>query len=247
MSEKMTYTPQKDLPLQRKPFTRWLFLGTLFSAFLASTCCWFPLLLLVLGLSTTGVAQTLEPLRPFFLGVTFILLAIAFYFTYRPQRPRLVSDGGQTVSDCCLPPPQAEQCCSPSGSSRIQCLQRGALWLITIAVLAFVFFPPYAEKLIGSDKVSSTPSYGALGRTVTFQVKGLTCVGCAIALRQQLSQVPGVKAVEVDFKTGKAQVTFEEGKKVSYSALSRAVKKAGYVPELPSGSNSRSKNVRKEE
>lgn len=239
MSKKMIRPSQEDKPLQERPFTQWLFFSTLFSALLASACCWLPLLLLVLGLSTIGIAQILEQFRPFFLGITFTLLATAFYFTYRPQRSRLVPDKGQSISNSCLPPPQTEQCCSPSGSMQVQRLQRGALWFVTIIVLAFAFFPSYVGKLIESGKDSLASSYRDSGRTLTFQVKGMTCAGCATVLRQQLLQVPGVRAVDVDFKTGRAHVVFEKGKEVPSSALAGVVKKAGYIPVLSSESNSR--------
>jgi hypothetical protein len=76
--------------------------GTIVSAILATSCCWVPLLLLVLGflgVATAGMASTLraglETYRPAFMVATFAFLAVAFYFTYRPRRATSAA-----VEDC---------------------------------------------------------------------------------------------------------------------------------------------------
>lgn len=51
------------------------------TAFLGS-CCAFPLLLLSLGIGSMGFAVALNPYRPYFMGATVLLLAVAFYFVY---------------------------------------------------------------------------------------------------------------------------------------------------------------------
>lgn len=51
------------------------------SAFLGS-CCALPLLLLGLGVGGAGLATALAPFRPYMIGITFLLLGIAFYTVY---------------------------------------------------------------------------------------------------------------------------------------------------------------------
>lgn len=51
------------------------------TAFLGS-CCALPLLLLGLGVGSAGLATTLAPFRPYMIGITFLLLGIAFYTVY---------------------------------------------------------------------------------------------------------------------------------------------------------------------
>ncbi|MDE2508498.1 MAG: Mercuric transport protein MerT, partial [Planctomycetota bacterium] len=79
-------------------------IGTVFSAAMASGCCWLPLALLAVGISGAGIAATLETYRPLFIVVTFGFLAAAFYFTYRPKKA--TTEAG---CSCCPPSPSTEK------------------------------------------------------------------------------------------------------------------------------------------
>lgn len=57
-------------------------IGSVVSAILASACCVGPLLAVMLGIGGLGAAASLEVYRPYFLGMTFVLLGGAFYMTY---------------------------------------------------------------------------------------------------------------------------------------------------------------------
>lgn len=51
------------------------------TAFLGS-CCAPPLLLMALGVGGAGFSGILSPFRPYMIGITFVLLGIAFYTVY---------------------------------------------------------------------------------------------------------------------------------------------------------------------
>ena len=59
-----------------------LAIGSTLAAFVASLCCLGPLLLGGIGLGAALVA-TFAPLRPYFLALSTVLLALGFYFVYR--------------------------------------------------------------------------------------------------------------------------------------------------------------------
>lgn len=59
---------------------------------------------------------------------------------------------------------------------------------------------------------------------VTLDISGMTCGGCAVAVKRLLSGVPGVIRAEVDFARGQALV---EGS-APRDALIAAVRAAGY-------------------
>lgn len=100
------------------------------SAFLASLCCVGPLVFAVLGVAGAGLLSWFEPYRPYLMGLTFALLATAFYFVYR--RPRA---------------PQGNACaCPETGASRFS---KFMLWIATILVLAFLSLPYVAVYLLG--------------------------------------------------------------------------------------------------
>lgn len=56
------------------------------AAILASTCCLGPLLLLMVGISGAwiGTLTLLEPYRPFFIGLSFVALALSWRRVWRP-------------------------------------------------------------------------------------------------------------------------------------------------------------------
>ncbi len=62
---------------------------------------------------------------------------------------------------------------------------------------------------------------------IVLNVTGMTCGACVKGVKSALTGVDGVKTAEVDLKAGTATVTCEPGK-VQTSALTEAVKKAGY-------------------
>ncbi len=106
-----------------------LFLGgSIAAALVASACCLGPVVLLMLGASSVGAALALAPYRPFLLGLTFLLLAGAFYLTYR-RRPVACGPGGK----CELP-----------GTAR---RNRILLWVVTFLVLLAATFPYYSVYL----------------------------------------------------------------------------------------------------
>jgi copper chaperone len=59
----------------------------------------------------------------------------------------------------------------------------------------------------------------------TYTVTGMTCAHCVASVREEVSEVAGVEAVEVDLASGRLSVT---GDSVSDEAVLAAVAEAGY-------------------
>ena len=79
-------------------------------------------------------------------------------------------------------------------------------------------------------ELGSLPRHGALAarsgaHVVTLEVGGMTCEGCAGAVRGRLAELPGVAAVDVRVHEGRAFVVCDAA--VSDSALTAAVHRAG--------------------
>jgi len=100
--------------------------GAVLAAFAASLCCILPVAVAVLGVGSAALGAKLEPLRPWFAGLTVLLLGFAFYQAYRPVE--------------CAP---GEVCAVPA--SRRQ--YRIALWVVAVLALALMAFPYYASWL----------------------------------------------------------------------------------------------------
>jgi copper ion binding protein len=62
--------------------------------------------------------------------------------------------------------------------------------------------------------------------TVTVTVTGMTCGHCAASVREEVSSIPGVTAVDVDLASGK--VTIDSEREVEANVIKGAVEEAGY-------------------
>jgi mercuric ion transport protein len=101
-----------------------LTLASVIAAIAASICCIGPIVAVGLGLSAAGLGAAVEPVRPYLLGLTFVILAFAFYRAYR--RPE---------ENC------AAGVCEKPVSRRTQTL---VLWLGAAIVILFAAFPYYS-------------------------------------------------------------------------------------------------------
>ena len=63
--------------------------------------------------------------------------------------------------------------------------------------------------------------------TQRITVEGMTCGHCAAAVREEISQLPGVTAVEVDLDSGRVEVAAVGP--IDAAALAAAVDEAGYT------------------
>jgi mercuric ion transport protein len=102
--------------------------GAVLSGIVASVCCIGPLVFALMGISGAAFASKFEPLRPYFLVLTYTLLGGAFYLTYRPQRA------------ACGP---GEACEMP----RTNRVGRVLLWFAAVIVALVTAFPYYAVYL----------------------------------------------------------------------------------------------------
>ena len=61
--------------------------------------------------------------------------------------------------------------------------------------------------------------------TTQYTVNGMTCGHCVLSVREEVAEVDGVSAVDVDLPTGRMQV---RGSGVDAAAVRAAVAEAGY-------------------
>lgn len=177
------------------------------AAIAASLCCIGPLAAVVLGLGSFSAAAAFEALRPYLIGLTALLLAGAFYLTYRKRAA--TCEGG------------ACQVRSASRASKI------LLWLATAAVVVFATFPYYSGSLLRASTQKNDPlansdaAAGAENPTYTAQqsqpvtataligVEGMTCAACSASARLALNKVKGVSSTEVSLEKKEAKVTYD--------------------------------------
>ncbi|OFV89944.1 MAG: hypothetical protein A3H95_09635 [Acidobacteria bacterium RIFCSPLOWO2_02_FULL_64_15] len=103
-------------------------IGSVVAAVAASACCLGPVVFSLVGAGALGAASMrLEPYRPWFLGLTAVLLGMGFVAT----------DGRQPAA-C------ADGTCAPSSRRTARIM----LWLAVVLVGLLATFPYYATWLI---------------------------------------------------------------------------------------------------
>ncbi len=117
-SQKQTTTPKGSL------------IATIIAGITASACCLGPFMLLTLGISGSWISNfsALEPLRPIFIGITALFLAITYRKLY--LLPKKCDDNSV--------------CANPSYLRK----QRFIFWVVTIVVIAIIAFPWYGPFLL---------------------------------------------------------------------------------------------------
>ncbi len=208
--------------------------GALTSAIISSACCWLPLLLLAFGVSGGALSATFEAWRPVLLPVTFLFLAIAFFLTYRkPKKATLGLDNGTdttTGNSCCASRTQeadGNACCPPERGSADFSLKRFnkvMLWVVTVAVAAFAFFPNYIGLVTGDGNTLAV--WSDLDKLVV-TVEGMTCKACSMKIEKSLRSVPGVSAAEVSYDKKQAIIGVPKGSDISRQAILEAISNAG--------------------
>ena len=104
-------------------------------------------MLILGGVSGAGMLVIVDAYRPILMVVTFSLLGIAFYFTYRP-RGSATRRGG------------------------IMALNKVMLWFVTAATVFLLFCPQYLTALVSQDGGFTAD----MNRTV-LAIEGMTCPG----------------------------------------------------------------------
>jgi copper chaperone CopZ len=76
--------------------------------------------------------------------------------------------------------------------------------------------PPIGVPMSRADQTHETRQY---------TVEGMTCAHCVMCVREEVSEVAGVRAVDVDLASGRLTVT---GENLKRRAIGAAVEDAGY-------------------
>ncbi len=179
--------------------------GALLTAGLSSACCWIPLLLGGAGAGALGLGATLEPFRPYLIGLTLILLGVAFYLAYRPERAH---------GDCCT---------VPTAPSRR--LQRGLLWLVTLFALLSLLNPYLHARHAKQGAIPASTSVPL--QTTLFSVDRIYCHACTSLINKHLRKMPGVHLVDVDIAKRQVLVHYD-ARLVQPTQLRDAIEQAGF-------------------
>jgi mercuric ion transport protein len=103
--------------------------GAVTAAFASALCCAGPLLAVAVGVSGAGLAGTFEPLRPYLLGVTFLMLGLAHYLVHR-EDTRVCEPG------------------TPCADPRTVRRTRWVVWIATVVAVIFASYPRWSAWVL---------------------------------------------------------------------------------------------------
>lgn len=193
--------------------------GSVLAAITASLCCIGPLVAVALGAGGFAASAVFEKWRPVFLGVTFALLALAWYLTYRKPKAACEEDSA------CATKPVAKW-------------SKVVLWFSTAFVMAAAAFPSLSSAILsaGQSSLSSdaccAPSAVVGTNNAVLQVKipSMDCAACAVGIQAMLRKQPGVQSAQVNFDTKAATVQYDAAK-ISPQKLIAAINQTGFKAE----------------
>lgn len=158
--------------------------GSIVTAFVASLCCIGPVALAFAGAATIQFFSVFGAYRPYFIGLTVILLGFAFYLTYR-KREVICEDGTCQIK-------------SAGKWNKI------VVWLATVVAVVAIAFPYFGLKSSAAANTSVTPSAVAV-----LDIKGMDCKACAAGIEGMLAGIAGVHRAKVDFDKEKGKVIYD--------------------------------------
>ena len=180
----------------------------LLTAIAASLCCITPVLALVAG--TSGLASTfswLEPFRPYFIGLTILVLGFAWYQKLKPKKQ----------IDC--------NCESEEKPKFIQSkMFLGIVTAFAIVMLAFpyyahIFYPKTEKQVIVVDKSNV--------QTVEFTISGMTCASCEEHVNHEVNKLSGIIKSTASFENENAIVEFDNSK-TNIAEIEKTINGTGY-------------------
>lgn len=181
------------------------------SAIAASLCCITPVLALISG--TTGIASTfswLEPARPYFIGITVLILGFAWYQKLKPKKNYM-------KCDCETEKPLFWQ-------------SKFYLAIITIFAGLMLAFPYYAKVFYPNpEKEVVIVSSDAVNKT-EFAISGMTCESCELHVKHEVDKLEGIIHSDVSYKNGTALVEYDTIR-TSANEIIKVINSTGYKVE----------------
>lgn len=186
--------------------------GSVLAAVTASLCCLGPLVAVALGAGGFAASAAFEKWRPVFLGVTFVLLALAWYLTYR--KPKTACEEG---SACATKP--------------VSKWNKVVLWFATGVVLVTAAFPSLSSAILRGTQ-SNAPVAVADENSAVLKVKipSMDCAACALNIQSVLKRQAGVTSAQVSFNTKEAVVQYD-ATKLSPEKIIAAIDQTGFKAE----------------
>lgn len=181
----------------------------LLTAIVASLCCITPFLALVAG--TSGLASTfswLEPARPYFIGLTILVLGVAWYQKLKPKKQ----------IDCNCETDEKPKFTQSKLFLGIVTVFAGLM--LAFPMYSHIFYPQTEKQVIVVDKSNI--------QTVEFTISGMTCASCEEQVNHEVNKLSGIIKSTSSYENGNAIVEFDNSK-TTIAEIEKAINSTGYT------------------
>jgi len=183
---------------------------SIFTAASASLCCITPVLAIVAGTSSLATSFTwLDPLRPYFISATVLVLGITWYNVLKPAKK----------DDCA---------CEPERTSFFK--SKGFLSIVTIFSLSLITFPSYSKFLFQNGEPHAALQDQSRNKKIELTVTGMTCSSCELHVESEVKKLPGVSVVKASYDKKSTTVEYDESK-VDVDKIIASINSTGYKVE----------------
>lgn len=185
---------------------------SMLSALAASSCCVPPLILLgltLLGIGSAGLAgfsSTLGAIKWYILPLAIVGVGSSYYMYFREKK----------------------KCSTAACAMANAKLTKTMLTISTVVVFGFLSWSVY-PYVLGTTTIQTDDS-GTSAHFAVYQVDGMTCGGCEIAVNGAAAATGLVDSVKSSFTESRAYVWYNDDNKLAQ--IEQAIKQVGYDPKL---------------
>jgi mercuric ion transport protein len=173
----------------------------------ASLCCITPVLAIVAGTSSLATSFSwLDPLRPYFIGATFLVLGITWYGVLKSQKK----------DDCG---------CEPEKKSFFK--SKSFVSTITILSLLLIAFPSYSKFFFQKSEPAVALQDQSKNKKIELTVNGMTCSSCEMHIESEVKKLPGVSFIKASYEKKSATIEYDE-QKVDIDKIIASINSTGY-------------------
>lgn len=181
----------------------------LLTAISASLCCITPVLALLAG--TSGLASTfswLDPLRPYLIGVTILVLGFAWYQKLKSQK---------------------QIGCNCDTTEKTPFIQtKKFLGIVTVFAGLMLAFPTYVHVFFPKTENNTVITDQSKIQTAAFMIDGMTCSGCEEHVNLEVKKLKGIIKTTISYENGNAIIEFDQAQ-TDIKEIEKAIEKTGYA------------------
>lgn len=177
---------------------------SLLAAIGSSICCITPILAVIAGASEAASAFSwLEPVRPYLMGGTVLVLGYAWYQRLKPQTQ------------------EAIECACETDEQPSFWQTKKFLGMITVVVGLLLTFPYYSGMLLPESQASAVNNVNEQNiEKAEFAIEGMTCTGCEQSIDYTMNSRESVVKASSSYEQGQTVIKYDRSK-TSKSELAR--------------------------